>query len=206
MTDETSAQPTASQDLEWLSQPAGAPTTATLERPADEPASGRSFSQRAKAAGVFATALVVGAVGVFTLQSSSASPQAGNGPGGFGPPGANGQAPGGTNPGGRFGGVQGTVSAVSSSSITVNGTAYAVGSSTRVIVDGTPSTIAAIKQGDTVMVRANGTAAELVLAGTPGQGGPGGFGGPGGQGGFGPPGQPGTQQAPTGGNGTTSST
>ena len=175
-----STTPSAAEDLSAM-----APAADVVESP---PAGG--MSTRTKV-GVLATAVVVGAIGVMTIQgSSSASPSATQGPGGFagGPPGAQGR--------GGFG-SQGTVASISASSITVttaSGTVTAkITSATQVIVNGQPGSVADITKGATVMVHKEGDTAERVFVGTTGFGGP-----PGG--GFGPP--PGQQQ----GTGTTSTT
>lgn len=179
--DETSA----SQPDTWLLPP---------EPSTDEVAStGRSLSGRLKALGIVATAVVVGFVGVLTVQGSSASPSASNPPtgrGGFG-------APPGMTGGFAPRGVQGTVASVSSSSITVrtaSGTSTVkVTSATEVIVNGAPGSLSDVTKGATVFVHTEGTGssqvAERIFVGT--------------MGGFGPP--PGRQPGGTG-TGTTSST
>jgi hypothetical protein len=145
--------------------------------------------------GVLATAVVVGAVGVMTLQgSSSASPTAGSAPGA--PPGSQQQGSGGR---GGFG-SPGTVTSISPSSITVttsSGTiTAAITSATQVIVNGQQGSVSDISKGATVMVHTEGDVAERIFVGTTGFGG----GGPG----FGPP--PGQQQGTAPANGTTSTT
>lgn len=167
-------------DLQWITEPAAPAGTAVLEQPATPPQKG--LSSRVRAAGIFVTALVVGAVGVFTLQSSSASPTATDSPGGGGfggPPGFAQNGPGGTTSGtapGGFGGrgASGTVTAVSSTSITVSGQTYSVSASgTEVVVDGRQGSLADIHRGDTAFVHAHGTAAERVFVGGMPAGGPG---------------------------------
>ena len=124
------------------------------------------MSTRAKA-GVLATAAVVGALGVLALQGSGSAATAQQG---------------------GFGGVSGTVSAISSSSITVAGTTASVSDATEVVVDGRRGSLSDVKEGDTVFLHTEGSVAERIfVGGLP-------FGGPGGP--------PAAQQ----GNGTTSST
>ena len=165
--------------------------------------SGRTLSPRLKAAGVVGTAVVVGFVGVLVLQGgSSAATNGANRTGFGGPPGA-GQAFGGpqgssgsSGPAGGFGppggfaarGLTGTVSAVSSSSITVGGTTVKVTSTTEVVVNGARGALTDVTRGATVFVHTEGSGsnryAERIFVGGPPQGGPGGQ--PGGPPGNGP--------------------
>jgi hypothetical protein len=176
--------PTAAEDLASMT-------------PADE-ISSSGLSKRLKVAGIVGTAVVVGFIGVLTVQGSSASPTASNGPGG-GPAGQfrQGGPAGGPPVGFADRGVQGTVEAISSSSITVAGTTVKITSATQVVIDGAQGSLSDVKKGATVFVHTEGSGtsrwAERIFVGSFGQGG---FGGPG----FGPP--PGRQQ----GNGTTAHT
>lgn len=181
--------PSAADDLAtWTTPP---PETLASAAP-----SGRGLSSKAKLAGIVGTAVVVGFVGVLVMQGGS-SAATNDARGGFGGrPGAGGQGFPGAQTGqqgfrGGFAdrGVAGTVTAVSSSSITVAGTTVKVTSATQVVANGAQSLLSAVKKGDTVFVHTEGTGADrfaerIFVGGLP-QGGPGagGQGGPG----FGPP-------------------
>lgn len=152
-----------SENSDWLLPPAA---------PVDEVASS-GLSKRLKAAGIVGTAVVVGFVGVLTVQGSSAAPSARSGPGGLGGPVA--QFRQGGPPGGFAGrGLQGTVEAVSSSSITVAGTTVKLTSATQVLVNGAPGSLSDITKGVTAFVHTEGTGssryAERILIGTGGPG------------------------------------
>jgi hypothetical protein len=159
------------ENTDWLLPPAA---------PVDEVASTGlpgGLSKRLKVAGIVGTAVVVGFIGVLTVQGSSAAPSARSEPGGLGGPAA--QTRQGGPPGGFAGrGLQGTVEAVSASSITVAGTTVKLTSATQVLVNGAPGSLSDITKGATAFVRTEGTGssryAERVLIG---------YGGPG----FGPP-------------------
>ncbi|MDX6214805.1 MAG: hypothetical protein QOG99_389 [Frankiales bacterium] len=137
-----------------------------------------ALSRRAKALGIFGTALIAGVVGVMTLQSSSASPSAASNPRG-GPPGFQG------GPRGGFAGsgLRGPVDALSATSITVGGTTVTVTSATTVIVNGAPGSLADVTKGTNVFVQTTGTGssrvADRILVGSMRRGGPGGGPGPG---------------------------
>lgn len=203
-------------DTVALPEELNAPSTHS-EVPVPQPPSSRRSVL--KGAGVVATGLVAGAVGVAALQGHSTvtltnadnAASAGAGQLGAPPPGfANGGGPG---FGGRGGGVTGetrvagTLSAIGASSITVtlaDGTTQVVpvSSSTEIVRNGAQATLSQLVKGESVFVHVipngTGTVAERIFAGTTGQGGPG----------FGPP--PGQQQgAPTDttqGSGTVSTT
>jgi hypothetical protein len=149
---------------DWIT-PSAADDLAAMA-PSEDVVESTSLSTRTKI-GVLATAVVVGAIGVMTLQgSSSASPSASTGPGTGTPPGGQGFQ-------GRGGfGSQGTVTAISSSSITVataSGTVTAaITSATQVVVNGRQGSVADITKGATVMVHTEGDVAERVFVGTMG--------------------------------------
>ena len=175
MTDDSTdpiTPPTAGEDLQ------------SLTPPTDEVASS-GLSKRLKVAGIVGTAAVVGLIGVLTVQGSSASPSANNGPGG-GPGGQfrQGGPAGGPPVGFADRGLRGTVDAITSSSITVAGTVVKVTSATQVMVNGAQGSLSDVKKGSTVFVHTEGSGtsrwAERIFVGSMGQGG---FGGPG----FGPP-------------------
>jgi hypothetical protein len=215
-------------DSFWLNTPPSPPVTAPAlddlqPAPGSEEIASPPVRDRGKllrSAGIVATAVVVGAIGVTTLTgSSSASTTASNGPGGFGGPG--GQAPPGSSSqqgttgrdvGGRAG-VVGTVSKVSASSITVaeadgTSTTVKVTSATLVMKDGATSSVSALAQGDTVFVHTEGTgssayAERIMVGGFPARGQ--GFGGPPGAGSGTAP-DPGTQQGTQPGTSTTGAT
>lgn len=164
-TDVTPVTLTAADDLAAMAPPVE-----------DQIASTAGMSRRLKTAGIVTTAVVVGFVGVLTVQGSSASPSPSNGPGGVGGAGAfRGQ---GGPPGFAARGLQGTVDAISPSSITVSGTTVKVTSATQVVVNGAPGALSDVTKGATVFVLTEGTgsarSAERILVG---------MGGPG----FGPP-------------------
>lgn len=194
--------PSAADDLaSWPTSPD--------ETMSSESAPTRTWSSRAKAAGIVGTAVVVGFLGVLAMQGGSSAAPNNARPSFGGPPGSGGNGfPGGQQgfPGGGFAdrGLAGTVSAVSSSSITVAGTTVQVTSATRVVVNGAQASISQVKRGDTVFVHTEGTGssrfAEAIFVGGP-PGGPG-FGGQDGPG-FGPPPGEGTDAS---GNGSTTHT
>jgi len=195
MDDET---PSAADDLAtWTSAPADIASS--------EPAPTRTWSSRAKVAGIVGTAVVVGFVGVLVMQGGS-SAATDNARGGFGGPPGSGRNGFPTGQQGFAGGgfatreLTGTVSAVSSFSITVAGTTVRVTGATQVVVNGAQGSISEVRKGDTVFVHTEGTGssryAERIFVGGPPQGGPGAPG-------FGPP--PG-QGPDTSGNGSTTHT
>lgn len=171
---------------EWVQPPTAAEDLQSMTS-ADElssPGTAGGTSRRLKAAGIVATAVVVGFVGVLAVQGSSATPSASTGPGGprVGPAGQLQQG----GPRGGFAdrGVHGTIQAVSSSSLTVAGTTVQLTSATQVLVNGTVGSVADLKKGDTVFVHTEGSGssrwAERVFVGGLPAGGPG-FGPPPGQ-------------------------
>jgi hypothetical protein len=133
-------------------------------------------------AGIAATAALAIGIGVTVTSQGNASAQnAGSlgrqgGPGGFAGPGAGGP-PGGQNSPGQL--VMGTVTEVTSTSITVDSaaanTTYAVSARTQVTVNGA-SALAAVTVGTHVLVQAaaagaNAAATRIVLDGFAGRGG-----------------------------------
>lgn len=188
LVDMTDTNPTESTPV---TQTAAADLAAMAPTAEDQIASTGGLSRRLKAAGIVTTAVVVGFVGVLTVQGSSASPSASSGPGG-GPGAFRGQ---GGPPGLAAQGLQGTVDAISSASITVAGTTVQVTSATQVLANGAQGSLSDVTKGATVFVHTEGTGssrvAERIFVGAMTQGGPGG----------GPP--PGQQQQPTGTTTTT---
>jgi hypothetical protein len=214
-------QPPQSDD-DWLLSPSTTPAAEAAEA-APEPDGGTEVLASGPAPGgrrtllagsaLAVVGLVAGAAGTFalsdhgpgttTLRNASSTTQ--QGPAsipGFRPrfQDGTGAAPGGGGVAGEQR-VQGTLTSVGSSSITVktaSGTAtYTVTSSTQILRDGRPATLSDLKAGDPVFLHAypsNGkTVAERVFAGTLSQGS---FpGGPGAPGGFAPGGTD-TTQAP----------
>lgn len=149
------------------------------------PAGPRRRARWLTSVGIVATGLVAGAIGVATLQGSHSSAAA-TGAQGFAGPGGTGQ---GRPPGGGFrdrGGlgrpVQGTISAISATSITVGATTATINAATVILKDGAVSQASALATGDQVVVltttSGTSTVARQILAGTTLQGG---FGGPPGQ-------------------------
>jgi hypothetical protein len=142
-----------------------------------------------KSIGIVATGLVAGAIGIATMQGSHGAAAA------TAATAATAAIQDGPD---RFGGrpVQGTISALSSSSITVAGTTASITSVTVVIKDGVTSSVSALATGDPVLLLAttegSTTVAARVLAGSAASGGP----GDAPDGGFGAP--PGRQPAPSG--------
>ena len=154
-------------------------TDAETQPAVDTPASKQPMSLRNRIIAALATCAVLGGGGFAATQlgGSGASTGMNRGPGG-GPPGGMGQGP-----------ATGTITAVSARSISVKAssgtvTTYAISSATRVMDDGSASTVSGLAVGDTVAVlsgRPGATttsgAADVILAGTSATQGPGGAGG-----------------------------
>jgi hypothetical protein len=180
------AEPQPDPDEHWVvpEQPAE-PSEAAPPAPAAPPPaapSRRNWRRPLVGAGLVAAGVVLGA-GAAVLISHSTSDSTGHGIAAGAPPGARGGYPGAPGVADEQH-VQGTLSAVGTTSITVSTasgkTTYPVSSSTQIIRNGAPATLDQLKVGDPVVVHvipsSNGRQVERIIAGTmPMPDGPGGF-------------------------------